>query len=174
MNDAEVKQREYALFERLADPVLVVDRGGTITHVTAAVQRALGLTREALIGRSLASLIHEDDASTVSSLLNGTADGTQLGAPPQWRVRCLDGAWLSVDALATSMLDEPAVNGIAIALRERTIRGTPYGVPNESAMHDPVTGLPGRALFRDRVIHALTRAHRQQLPLAVQSHDETS
>jgi diguanylate cyclase (GGDEF)-like protein/PAS domain S-box-containing protein len=167
MNEADVQQREYALFERLADPVLVVDRGGTITHVTAAVQRALGITREALIGRSLASMIHEDDAATVATLLTGTAEGTHLGAPPQWRVRCLDGAWLSVDALATSLLDEPAVNGIAVALRERTIRVTPYSVPNESAMHDPVTGLPGRALFRDRVIHALTRAHRQQLPLAV-------
>ncbi|MEP7345917.1 MAG: EAL domain-containing protein [Gemmatimonadaceae bacterium] len=167
MTDAEVQQQEYALFERLADPVLVVDRGGTITHVTAAVQRALGLTREALLGRPLASIMHENDASTVAMLLNSTAEGTHLGAPPQWRVRCLDGEWLSVDAIATSLLDEPAINGIAVALRERTLRVTAYSVPNENGMHDPVTGLPGRALFRDRVVHALTRAHRQQLPLAV-------
>ncbi|MFN8573844.1 MAG: EAL domain-containing protein [Gemmatimonadaceae bacterium] len=167
MQDADVKQREYALFERLADPVVVVDRNGIVTHATAAVQRALGIPSQSLLGKSLSSLIHEDDVGTVAGLLASVADGTHLGAPPQWRLRCADGAWLLVEAVATSLLDEPSITGIAVALRDVPLRTAPYTVPNDSGMHDPVTGLPGRALFRDRVVHALTRAHRQQLPLAV-------
>lgn len=167
MSDADAKHSEYALFERLADPVLVVDRLGTITHTTSAVERVLGLSRDAVLGRPLASLLHEDDAGILTGLLAHVADGTNLGAPPRWRVRCQDGAWLSVEAVATSLLDEPPFLGIAIALHEIPLRSTPYSVPTDSGMHDPVTGLPGRALFRDRVVHALTRAHRQQLPLAV-------
>ena len=35
------------------------------------------------------------------------------------------------------------------------------------AQHDPLTGLINRALFRDRLIHAMARSKRKDQPLAV-------
>jgi len=162
----DTQHRELLLIERLAEPVIVVDRNGVITHATAAVRRMLGYAPESLRGWNLATLLHEDDAARAGAMLAAVANGIG-SAPPQWRVRRADGAWFTAEALATSLLDEPAVQGIAIALREAGVRATKGITPNDDALRDPLTGLPGRALFRDRVEHALARAHRQQLPLAV-------
>jgi diguanylate cyclase (GGDEF)-like protein/PAS domain S-box-containing protein len=158
---------EVALFERLSDPVLLVDENGVVSHASASTERVLGHFPTALPGRSLTSLLHEDDVSGAKDFLADVGGGGETHPPPKWRVRRADGRWLTVHAHATSLLDEPGIQGVAIALREVVVRPNLADSPAEEDLHDPLTGLGSRAVFADRVEHALARAHRHQLPLAV-------
>jgi len=161
-------QIEVPLFERLSDPVLLVDESGVVSRASASTERVLGHSPAAVSGRYLTSLLHEDDIVAAKEfLVEVAAGGGESDPPPRWRVRCADGRWKMVNAHATSLLDEPGIQGVAIALREVVARPTVASLPRQAELLDPLTGLSGRALFRDRVEHALVRAHRQQVPLAV-------
>jgi diguanylate cyclase (GGDEF)-like protein/PAS domain S-box-containing protein len=158
---------EVPLFERLSDPVLLVDRKGTVLRASASTTRMLGHVPASLAGRPLGNLLHEDDAAALDPFLQDVATGGESGAPPRWRVRRADGSWQSFRAAATSLLDEPSIGGVAIILRDDTSTATLADPPVDTPLNDALTGLANRALFRDRVDHALTRAHRKQLPLCV-------
>jgi len=58
--------------------------------------------------------------------------------------------------------DEQFVAGVAGVLLSATVRFGAEDAIRHQAMHDPLTGLPNRALFNDRLEHALSR--RARLP----------
>jgi diguanylate cyclase (GGDEF)-like protein/PAS domain S-box-containing protein len=158
---------EVPLFERLSDPVFLVDRTGTVLHASASTARVLGHVPDSLHGRPLTKLVHEDDVTTVAPFLREVAEGEDPTPPPRWRVRRADGGWQAIRANATSLLDEQGVEGIAIVLRDDTSGVTLADIPTDPPLRDALTGLASRALFRDRVEHALARSQRRQQQLAV-------
>jgi diguanylate cyclase (GGDEF)-like protein/PAS domain S-box-containing protein len=158
---------EVPLFERLSDPVFLVDRAGTVLHASASTARVLGHIPDTLHGRPLSRLVHEDDLTTLAPFLREVADGEDPNPPPRWRVRRGDGGWQAIRASATSLLDEQGIEGIAIVLRDDASAATLADLPTEPQLRDTLTGLATRALFRDRVEHALARGQRRQQPLAV-------
>lgn len=157
---------DAALLRHASDAIIVSDAQGTIRTATEAVTRLLGLHPRQLVGKRLASLVHEDDVASVGVALSAALDDDESAAPLHWRVRCHDGSWLSVDYVTTNLIGEPGVEGIAIALRDATHRER-AGRQSVESLRDSLTGLATRALFRDRVEHALARAHRLQLPIAL-------
>lgn len=154
------------LFERVSDPVLLVNREGIVLQASAATARVLGHVPPSLAGHSLGRLLHEDDAAEVGQFLRETAEGTDV-PPPRWRVRRADGGWEVLQASATSLLDEPSIRGIAIALREDSAAPSMADTLADPPLYDGLTGLAGAPLFRDRAAHALARARRQQAPLCL-------
>ena len=158
---------EVPLFERLSDPVLLVDRAGRVLRASASTARLLGHVPASLAGRPLGKLMHEDDAASLDPFLRDVVDGAEPSTSPRWRMRRADGGWHSFRAAATSLLDEPAIAGVAIVLRDDPETVTMADPPADPPLMDGLTGLANRALFRDRAEHALARAHRKQIPLSV-------
>jgi diguanylate cyclase (GGDEF)-like protein len=97
-------------------------------------------------------------------VLNG---GLAATANFECRVAHADGSWREVDSVMTNLLDDPDVEAIVLNSRDVTDRRSLERTLNRQTFHDSLTGLANRALFVDRVTHALDRAERQAGPVAV-------
>jgi diguanylate cyclase (GGDEF)-like protein/PAS domain S-box-containing protein len=170
-----VRNRDDALLRTLSEAILLVDREGRIQTGSPRVQRVLGYRPDELHGRRVVTLLHDDDLAFFERLFDevcgrpaNTSREVLTDRVHTLRMRRADGAWRSVELVATNLLEERASGRVALALRDAPEGARDHGASGRpDGMHDPLTQLATRALLRDRVQHGLLRAHRQQLPLAL-------
>jgi diguanylate cyclase (GGDEF)-like protein/PAS domain S-box-containing protein len=156
-----------ALVQNSADVVSIYDARGTVRYLSPGVEEMLGEAPEAWVGRSALALVHPEDRGRL-----GRAFARLLCEPGtprtlELRLRHRDGGWRWVEAIGTNLLADPAVGGIVTNARDITESKRLGEELTHQAFHDRLTGLPNRALFRDRLGHALERAARTADPLAV-------
>ena len=118
----------------------------------------LGRRVEDVIGLSLAGVVHPDDPSPLEP-------GASTACP--WRAAHQDGTWVDVESSCTDMREDPSVGGIVLVVRDVRERKAIEQQLHHAAFHDPLTGLPNRALFEDRVRQACVRARRSGAIVAV-------
>jgi diguanylate cyclase (GGDEF)-like protein/PAS domain S-box-containing protein len=168
--DTAVRQNEArfrSLVQHSSDVILIIDAGATIRYVSPSAARVLRYDVATLPGRPLSSLIEPSDQARVEQFVLAAADGTGASAPIEWRFRQPDGAPLHAEVVATNLLTDPTVRGIVLNTRDVSERKRLEHELVHQAFHDPLTGLANRALFRDRVSHALALALRQRREITV-------
>jgi diguanylate cyclase (GGDEF)-like protein/PAS domain S-box-containing protein len=139
------------------DLIVVSNELGVIREQSSSGTEVLGYAPRELVGINLLALAHPDDADAARRLLEASADSPGDGFTVELRMRHADGSWRFVEARARSLLDEPEVAGIVAIFRDVTQRRALEDEVAHQAFHDSLTGLANRALFKDRVEHALTR-----------------
>jgi len=139
------------------DLIVVSNELGVIREQSSSGTEVLGYAHRELVGINLLALAHPDDADAARRLLEASADSPGDGFTVELRMRHADGSWRFVEARARSLLDEPEVAGIVAIFRDVTQRRALEDEVAHQAFHDSLTGLANRALFKDRVEHALTR-----------------
>ena len=72
-----------------------------------------------------------------------------------WRVQHTTASWRNVEVITTNLLGDPTVEGIVLTMRDVTERKGLEEELKHQAFHDALSGLANRALFRDRLEHAL-------------------
>ncbi len=149
-----------------SDAIVLVDPDGSIAYVSPAVERVLGLGKAVLVGSSVARLAHADDARRLATLIADSAAGMPVG-PLEWRLWGQDGVWRQVETVAANLLADPAIGKIVLTTRDVRERQALRREVSEAAFRDVLTGLPNRALFRDRVGRALESARRTRGATAV-------
>jgi diguanylate cyclase (GGDEF)-like protein/PAS domain S-box-containing protein len=162
-------ERQFrSLVQNSADVVTLLTADGVVRFQSPGVRTMLGHEPDALINQPLATLVHHDDALDVTEQFRKVVTGgLAASANVECRVSHADGSWREVDTIVTNLLEDPDVAAIVLNSRDVTDRRTLERELNRQAFHDRLTGLANRALFLDRVAHALDLADRQVEPIAV-------
>ncbi|MGH2367961.1 MAG: putative bifunctional diguanylate cyclase/phosphodiesterase [Chloroflexota bacterium] len=159
--------RFRSLVQHSSDVILVVDPDATIRYASPSVERVLGYRPEAVTGIKLTDLLHPDDAPRAAAFLVEAAGRPGAMTAAEWRLRHQQGAWRQIEAVGNNLLSDPNVCGLVLNTRDVSERRALEEQLAHQAFHDPLTNLANRALFRNRVEHALARAGRHDGCVAV-------
>ncbi|HEX2141332.1 MAG TPA: PAS domain S-box protein, partial [Candidatus Limnocylindria bacterium] len=152
--------RFRSLVQNSSDVVAVLAPDGRVRYVSDALRRVLGHDPAQRLERPFEEHVHHEDVGWVRQLLSGipVRDGRQAAA--ELRMRHSDGSWRWVETIGQDLTGDPAVAGLVLNFRDVTDRKRLEEQLQHEAFHDPLTGLANRALFGDRVTHALARGNR--------------
>lgn len=137
------------LTEHATDLALVLDHAGTVRWAGHSAERVLRAPAAALVGRVFPDLAHPDDHAAATDLVGAGAARAGLVAPATLRLAQTAGEWVTVEALATNALAEPAVRGIVVNLRDIGERRRLERELAHQAYHDQLTGLANKARFQE-------------------------
>jgi diguanylate cyclase (GGDEF)-like protein/PAS domain S-box-containing protein len=154
------RQKSEARFRSLvahsSDLITVLDVDGVITYQSPSVERLLGHAPEAVEGTSFLTLVADNDLTRLERILDGTsAPGGDAAHTFECSLRHADGRSIQFEVQQTHLLEDEHVRGIVLNSRDISERKAFEEQLSHQAFHDPVTGLANRALFADRVAHAL-------------------
>gem|GEM_PF-884896 len=150
------------------DVITVLDADGTIRYSSPSVTQMLGYPYGSQAGTVVFDLVHPDDRDRVRSALQSLVDGRGTAGPLEFRLAHADGSWHDVEATATNVADEPAIEGaVVVNTRDVSERCRTEAQLVHEHLHDPLTGLANRALFVEQTERALALGRRQDWSTAV-------
>jgi diguanylate cyclase (GGDEF)-like protein/PAS domain S-box-containing protein len=162
------ESRFAALVAHSSDLITVLGSDATIEYQSPSSLRVLGFAPEELVGRRFDALLAPgDDTRLVRLLADGGAYRGQEGEVIECSLVHRDGSIRQFEVLHSNLLDNDDVRGIVLNARDVTERKAIEERLAHQAFHDPITSLPNRALFVERVRHAIARARREGSGLAV-------
>lgn len=153
-----------ALRETAPTVSFAVDGYGFVVAASAGAVAILGVPEGDLVGTSLSALL---PAADVARLLRPLADGEGRSRAQGLVLTKPDGQSVVLDVEAHDWLGRPQVDSLLLHGWPVDERHEDAQRLRETALYDPLTGLPVRALLLDRLQTALGGLSRGGLPLAV-------
>jgi diguanylate cyclase (GGDEF)-like protein/PAS domain S-box-containing protein len=159
--------RFRALVQNSSDAILLVDRAARVTYQSPSAERVLGYPGDALLGAGIEDLADPQDLLRLQSQLTEVLARPGLSRRVELRLRRQGGELVDVEAVLNNLQDDPSVGATLVTIRDISERKRFELTLTHQAFHDELTGLANRALFTDRVAHALRRRGRDGLAMAV-------
>jgi len=157
---AERDQLFQLISENAADMIALVGSDGQRLYNSPAYEKVLGYSPEDLKTTSSFEQIHPDDRPRVLK----AAEKARLsgrGERMEYRIRHKDGSWRTLESTASAIRNAKGqTDKLVIVNRDITERKRAEEQLAHNAFHDGLTNLPNRALFLDRLQHALTLSKR--------------
>jgi diguanylate cyclase (GGDEF)-like protein/PAS domain S-box-containing protein len=159
--------RFRSLVQHSSDMITVLDASARVEYQSPSAMAVLGYSPQEMEELNPPDLVHEQDRAQVSAAARELAERPGGAVAVEVRVRHRDGGWRHLEAIVTNLLDDPAVGGFVVNARDITERKELERQLTFRAFHDPLTTLANRALFGDRLGHALQRRHSNGTSVAV-------
>ena len=156
-----------SIAQNASEVLTVVDSSGVIRYQSASVERVLGHLPDDLVGRRLQDVVAPADVEATLAQVRSAAPPPAAPTVVASRLRRADGTLCRAEITVSNLLGDDAVRGFVLTSRDVGERWALEEQLRRQAMQDPLTGLGNRALFRDRLDHAMARARRQPELLAV-------
>ncbi|WP_432824833.1 putative bifunctional diguanylate cyclase/phosphodiesterase [Dactylosporangium sp. CA-092794] len=155
------ERKVEALLENSSDAVIAVQIGGGVTYASPSVRTVLGYDPSFVTRELLLDITHPDYLATAIKWWQSVAAGPPgYTAKAETRIRRADGTWIHAEAIAANRTGEEPLNAAVISIRDITGRKELEEELTRQAFADSLTGMPNRALFRDRLEHAIARNRR--------------
>jgi diguanylate cyclase (GGDEF)-like protein/PAS domain S-box-containing protein len=166
----ETAERTRAVLDNVADGIMTTDESGNIEFFNRAAQRLFGYRLAEAHGQNARMLMAEPYRNDFVSHLNiylrpGKHPVSVSGSRDLWGQR-KDGSTFPMEFRASEMLldGERRFVGILHDISEQ--RAQKEALEYQS-LHDPLTGLPNRTLFNDRLRQAIVVGHRERTSLVL-------
>ena len=167
MDRASSEVRMTGMLQRSSDLVTVVSADGTIRYQSPAAGWVLGHDPGAYLHRSLTELMHPDDELAAFAKLHRVLNGPTGEAQFSARWKHADGTWRHTETVVTNLMNDPSVGGLVLNTRDVSDRKELEQELAHRNLHDPLTDLANRALFKESVDRALRRTGRNGRAVAV-------
>src|ERR671921_1788731 len=167
-----LSQRHEMVLKSAGEGIFGLDLHGRVTFVNPAASDMTGWSTQDVLGREMHNLLYHtksDGASYPSEecpIYAAFTTGTTHSRDDEvfWRK---DGTSFPVEYTSNPIFEDGEIVGAVVTFRDITERKALQEQLHHQAFYDPLSGLPNRALFMDRLEHALTRANRRGSKLAV-------
>ena len=162
-NDCHSRGREeifQIVAENAADMIALVDVKGHRLYNSPAYEKVLGYSPAELGETSAFEQIHPEDRYRV---LEAAREARETGAGKrlEYRIKHKNGSWRVLESVASTIRDaQGVVTKLVIVNRDITERKRAQEQLEHNLFYDPLTGLPNRRLFLDRLKTAFLRAQR--------------
>ncbi|MDQ1656832.1 MAG: hypothetical protein QOD41_1915 [Cryptosporangiaceae bacterium] len=152
------EQRFRSLVQYSSDITMIFDAGHRVTYASPALEHVLGYPAAGALGHYGWSLVHPDDLQAGQDLLAELADRTGEAATWHCRVRDASGTWRWFEVTVTDLHADDAVGGIVVNAHDIHDARQYQDELRYQASHDPLTRLPNRSLFHERITAAASDA----------------
>jgi diguanylate cyclase (GGDEF)-like protein/PAS domain S-box-containing protein len=163
----ESEERFRSLVQYSSDIITILEADGTVRYVSPAVEWVTGYKPEERIGTDAFGSVHPDDRHRALDTFAEVLKRPGLHPSLEFRVPNKDGSWRYLEHVVNNLLNDPAVRGVVVNSWDVTERKALVEYLSYQAFHDPLSGLPNRTLFMDRLEHAISRANRRATKVAV-------
>ncbi len=116
------EERLAALLRHSRDVVVVVDAEGTLAYVSPSAHVLFGLPSDAHLDAAVFDTVHPDDQERARIEYAKWIATSERRDPFELRVAHVDGGWRHLELVASNLIDDPAVRGIVLNVRDITER----------------------------------------------------
>jgi diguanylate cyclase (GGDEF)-like protein/PAS domain S-box-containing protein len=162
------QDRLAAMVEHSSDVVMLADERGIVGYASPGLATTLGFGPAVWVGRHLVDVVVEEErAAAYHQLERLVAFGSGGTVEFEATLMRADGHRRRANVVMANLIGGAAVDGIVATFRDITEQRNLERQLSHRAFHDELTGLANRALFLDRMDHALRVTRPESDPVVV-------
>lgn len=160
------EQKYRVLLDESSDPIFTFLPDGQYRYVNRAFAQGVGKAQDEIIGKRIWDIFAKDEADKRFALVKWVFENAE-SRTIEVRVPRPDGDRYYLTTVKPIPADDGRVAYVICISKEITERKTMEDRLARMAQYDALTDLPNRALFSDRLRHAIAKAKRDKTRLAL-------